>query len=386
MVIRKSKEGGVIVVKQKVIGIYTGYEHGLILMDDGTLYGIGKVPSYGIFSEITYLCDDVCHVAAGREYDIMLFKNGTIQIQGTGELGGKELFVPNAVAVYAAYSHNAFWVLDSENILFVFGENRVSLKETLHSHEYKELYDSSKIQYAVLKHIGVQDFYGKGKKKPINLNSFFFSISKQKQGKNPEEELKEYVYSQEPYLNAVKMYGKRNVFLGVFANCAMRYVTGADSYEDKFEYTFSLFYHNNFLYEPIRSNITYLSKEYLLGSGLIQASHVDAQNVPQSQILKKAVKLFPSLYVRSGSFDPNTMTVSKEFGKGLDKRWIMLEENGALSYFDYEISSDVRYCMSNIADISASTDIVLILTKDNRILYGSTKELMEGKFPNQQLL
>ena len=200
--------------KSKIIGIYTGHEHGLILTDSGRLYGIGKVPKFGTFSDITYLCDGIYKVAAGRDYDIILLETGSILIQGDGELGGTKLSIPNAEMVYASYSHNAFWIRDKEGVLFVFGENRVALKETLHSHEYKELHDSSKMEQAVIVHTGVTDFYGKGKKKPINLQSFFFSISKQTQGKYPEEELQQYVRSQKPYLDAVKIYGEKNVFIG----------------------------------------------------------------------------------------------------------------------------------------------------------------------------
>ena len=288
--------------------------------------------------------------------------------------------------VYASYSHNAFWIQDKDGALFVFGENRVALKETLHSHEYKELYDSSKMEQAVIVHTGVTDFYGKGKKKPINLQSFFFSISKQTQGKYPEEELQQYVRSQKPYLDAVKKYGEKNVFIGACSNNIIRYVTGIDSYEDRFDYILTLFYHNNFLYEPICSDIQYLPKEYVLGSGLIKSSDVALSNIPKGEKLKKAVKLFPSLYVMRGSFDPNTMIATKSSGEELDKRWIMLEETGELSYFDYAISQTACNKMSNIADVSASIDVVLMLTKENKLLYGSMKELMAGKFPSIQLL
>lgn len=377
---------GIKMKKSQVIGVYTGHEHGLILTDDGTLYGIGKVPKFGTFSDMTYLCDSVCSVAAGRDYDILLLKNGSILIQGDGELDGTTLSIPNALMVYASYSHNAFWIQDKEGALFVFGENRVALKETLHSHEYKELYDSSKMEQAVIVHTGVTDFYGKGKKKPINLQSFFFSISKQTQGKYPEEELQQYVRSEKPFLDAVKTYGEKNVFMGACPNSMMRYVTGIDSYEDRFEYILTLFYHNNFIYEPIPSDITYLPKEYLLGSGLIKISDVILENIPKSENLKKAMKLFPSLYVSSSSFDPNTMVATKGSGEEFDKRWLLLDTTGEVSYFDYAISQNVCNRISNIADISASTDIVLMLTKDNQLLCGSTKELMKGNFPNQQLL
>ena len=137
-----------------------GGDHILLLMGDGTLYGMGTddtgqlngvgAPEPG---HARKLAEGVADAAAGDNNSLLCMQDGTVRIFGRGQYAerftgfGGEKDGPRAVRVYAEQSDaDQFWILDNRDQLWCFGDNsREDLKPFYRTLLYtypKEVYDS----------------------------------------------------------------------------------------------------------------------------------------------------------------------------------------------------------------------------------------------------
>lgn len=387
--------------KKKIKAVSAGGYHALILTEDGVVYGAGDIPVSGKHYEAPVkMLEGVKAAAAGLNYSIFLMKNDDILVKGELQgvnmdepFDGRIFHIADAVEVYASPLADAFWVRDKNDRLFAFGcnyENVTGEFRGMFKPRIKEsVYDNDFMQVK-FEHKDVDNFYGQHGTKTIDLDSMGYRLSRKPQGRKAYDQLINYLKKDnEEYHRSEKIYGRGNVFKSTSPEKAkgIRVITGKNSYIDSFTFDFHIVHINNFYYEPVECDFPHYPFDCYSGSAPLIIVEGFGAGAPTDENYKKAVQLWPDALTQWSTANILDFgSVPTGVGMKESMLWYFLSDNGELKFLNRVKENTLKLVAKGVTDFSASSNVSVMLTDDNRVFCDFSRTAQIGIAPKKEFV